>query len=57
MAGAAVFLGERVTAVMTGGGLLILAGVAVASTRRPADNDHDMAPHPPGDGAREGERT
>jgi drug/metabolite transporter (DMT)-like permease len=57
VAGAAVFLGERVTAVMTGGGLLILAGVAVASTRRPADNDHDMAPHPPGDGAPEGERA
>jgi drug/metabolite transporter (DMT)-like permease len=36
VAGAAVFLGERVTAVMIGGGLLILAGVAVASMRRPA---------------------
>ena len=57
VAGAAVFLGERVTAVMTAGGLLILAGVAVASTGRPADNDHDVAPHSPGEGAREGERT
>jgi drug/metabolite transporter (DMT)-like permease len=35
--GAAVFLHERVSAGMIGGGLLILAGVAVASTgRRPA---------------------
>jgi drug/metabolite transporter (DMT)-like permease len=32
--GAAVFLGERVTLVMIGGGLLIMAGVAIASTRR-----------------------
>lgn len=32
--GAAVFLGEHVTPAMTGGGLLILAGVAVASTGR-----------------------
>jgi drug/metabolite transporter (DMT)-like permease len=32
--GAAVFLGEHVTAVMAGGGLLILAGVAVASMTR-----------------------
>jgi drug/metabolite transporter (DMT)-like permease len=32
--GAAVFLGERVTLVMIGGGLLIIAGVAIASTRR-----------------------
>lgn len=29
--GAAVFLGERVTAVTIGGGVLILGGVAVAS--------------------------
>jgi drug/metabolite transporter (DMT)-like permease len=37
VAGAAVFLGEHVTLSMLGGGLLILAGVAVASTgRRPA---------------------
>jgi drug/metabolite transporter (DMT)-like permease len=35
--GAAVFLRERISAGMIGGGLLILAGVAVASTgRRPA---------------------
>jgi len=34
VAGAAVFLGERVTLAMIGGGLLIMAGVAVASTRR-----------------------
>src|SRR6202035_1862119 len=47
VAGAAVFLGERVTAVMAGGGALILAGVTVASTGRPADNDHDMVPHAP----------
>ena len=32
--GAAVFLGERVTLVMIGGGLLIMAGVVIASTRR-----------------------
>jgi drug/metabolite transporter (DMT)-like permease len=32
--GAAVFLGERVTLVMIGGGLLILSGVAIASTGR-----------------------
>jgi drug/metabolite transporter (DMT)-like permease len=32
--GAAVFLGERVTLVMIGGGLLIMSGVAVASTGR-----------------------
>ncbi len=32
--GAAVFLGERVTLVMIGGGLLILAGVAVSGTGR-----------------------
>jgi len=32
--GAAAFLGEHVTLVMIGGGLLILAGVAVASTGR-----------------------
>jgi drug/metabolite transporter (DMT)-like permease len=34
VAGAAVFLGERVTLAMIGGGLLIMAGVAIASTRR-----------------------
>ena len=43
--GAAGFLGERVTLAMLGGGALILAGVAVASTGkrpRPAeDQDHD----------------
>ena len=33
--GAAVFLGERVTPVMIGGGLLILAGVAASSMARP----------------------
>ena len=32
VAGAAVFLGERVTLLMIGGGLLILAGVAVSGT-------------------------
>jgi drug/metabolite transporter (DMT)-like permease len=37
--GAAVFLGERVTLVMIGGGLLILAGVAIASTRRQRASD------------------
>lgn len=57
VAGAAVFLGERVTAVMTGGGLLILAGVAVAGGGRPADNDHDLVPHPPDEGAREAMST
>jgi drug/metabolite transporter (DMT)-like permease len=37
LVGAAVFLGERVSLLMVGGGLLILSGVAVASTgRRPA---------------------
>ena len=35
VAGAAVFLGERVTLVMIGGGLLILAGVAVSGTGGP----------------------
>jgi drug/metabolite transporter (DMT)-like permease len=44
--GAAVFLGERVTLVMVGGGLLILAGVAVASTGGAAHNDRDTVPHP-----------
>jgi drug/metabolite transporter (DMT)-like permease len=34
VAGAAVFLGERVTLVMIGGGALILAGVAVSGTGR-----------------------
>jgi len=34
VAGAAVFLGERLTLAMIGGGLLIMAGVAIASTRR-----------------------
>ncbi len=32
--GAAVFLGERVTTAMIGGGLLIMAGVAIAGTGR-----------------------
>jgi hypothetical protein len=32
VAGAAAFLGERVTALMIGGGALILAGVAVSGT-------------------------
>jgi hypothetical protein len=57
VAGAAVFLDERVTAVMTGGGLLILAGVAVAGSGRPAHNDHDLVPHPPDEGPREAMRT
>lgn len=35
--GAAVFLGERVTALMIGGGLLIMTGVVIAGTSR----DHD----------------
>ncbi len=34
VAGAAVFLGERISLVMIGGGLLILAGVAVSGTGR-----------------------
>jgi drug/metabolite transporter (DMT)-like permease len=33
---AAIFLGEHITLVLAGGGLLILAGVAVASTNRPS---------------------
>ena len=37
VASAAVFLGERVTAVMIGGGLLILLGVAVAGTGQSAN--------------------
>ena len=46
VAGAAVFLGERVTLVMIGGGLLILAGVAVSGaggskTRRQSRNDRN----------------
>ncbi|HEX4090439.1 MAG TPA: DMT family transporter [Trebonia sp.] len=36
VAGAAVFLGERVTLLMIGGGLLILAGVAVSGTGQPS---------------------
>ena len=32
--GAAVFLGEHVTLMMIGGGLLIMAGVAIGSTGR-----------------------
>ncbi len=43
MAGAAVFLGERVSLVMIGGGLLILAGVAVASTGRRRSNAKEGA--------------
>jgi drug/metabolite transporter (DMT)-like permease len=35
VAGAAVFLGERVTLIMIGGGALILAGVAVSGTAAP----------------------
>ena len=54
--GAAVFLGERVTAVMACGGLLILTGVAVAGSGRPAENDHDRVPHTPSESLREGER-
>ena len=42
--GAAVFLGERVTLVMIGGGLLIMAGVAIASLRR----DHGESNSAPG---------
>jgi drug/metabolite transporter (DMT)-like permease len=38
VAGAAAFLGEHVTLVMIGGGLLILAGVAIASTGRRRSN-------------------
>lgn len=57
VAGAAVFLGERVTAAMVAGGATILAGVAVASTRQPPDNDHGAVRYPPGDGAGEAERT
>ena len=34
VAGAAVFLGERLSLVMIGGGALILAGVAVSGTGR-----------------------
>jgi drug/metabolite transporter (DMT)-like permease len=34
VAGAVVFLGERVTVEMIGGGLLIMAGVAIAGTGR-----------------------
>jgi drug/metabolite transporter (DMT)-like permease len=45
--GAAVFLGERVTAAMAAGGALILAGVAVASTAQPRQPG-------PGDGAEPG---
>jgi drug/metabolite transporter (DMT)-like permease len=55
--GAAVFLGERVTLVMVAGGLLILAGVAVASTGRAAHNERDMVPEPASEGTREAERT
>jgi drug/metabolite transporter (DMT)-like permease len=43
--GAAVFLGERVTLAMIGGGLLILAGVAIASIRR--DHGALIADQPP----------
>ena len=42
--GAAVFLGEHVTLVMIGGGLLILAGVAIASTRRDHGASNNAAP-------------
>jgi drug/metabolite transporter (DMT)-like permease len=51
--GAAVFLGERVSAVMVGGGLLILAGVAIASTGRPAHNDRDPVTQSPAEGTQE----
>jgi drug/metabolite transporter (DMT)-like permease len=45
LAGAAVFLGEHVTAAMAGGGLLILAGVVVASVTRLGPRDTaDPAP-------------
>ena len=43
VAGAAVFLGERISLVMIGGGLLILAGVAVASTGRPRSDAEEGA--------------
>jgi drug/metabolite transporter (DMT)-like permease len=58
--GAAVFLGERVSAVTAGGGALILAGVAVASARRvpsrtPAPSPgHDLGGSPPGTRGRAG---
>jgi drug/metabolite transporter (DMT)-like permease len=49
--GAAVFLGERVTAVMAGGGALILAGVAVAGSGQgasnPAEHGQSMPADPP----------
>jgi drug/metabolite transporter (DMT)-like permease len=46
--GAAAFLRERVTLVMIGGGLLILAGVAVASTGRARGTaeENTVAPDP-----------
>jgi drug/metabolite transporter (DMT)-like permease len=47
VAGAAVFLGERVGPVTIGGGVLILAGVAAASTSRGADRAASPSRTPP----------
>ena len=44
VAGAAVFLGERVTLIMIGGGLLILAGVAVSGTGRDPGTEEQNQP-------------
>ena len=44
VAGAAVFLGERVTLIMIGGGLLILAGVAVSGTGRDPGTGQESPP-------------
>jgi drug/metabolite transporter (DMT)-like permease len=42
--GAAVFLGEHVTLTMIGGGLMIVAGVAIASTRRDHGESKENSP-------------
>jgi drug/metabolite transporter (DMT)-like permease len=44
VAGAAVFLGERVSLVMIGGGALILTGVAVSGTGRDPGTGHESGP-------------
>ena len=44
VAGAAVFLGERVSLVMIGGGALILAGVAVSGTGRDPGTGQESGP-------------
>jgi drug/metabolite transporter (DMT)-like permease len=56
---AGVFLGEHITLAKAGGGLLILAGVAIASTNRPsAPSSHDLAAkNVPLDASREHECT